>query len=471
MLLVHIPDTYIPERTYIISTIMQYLLDLDIKIQVEKRSNVLLEISSIDAKKLFVADILFQTPHERWLTNRSLPEQPLSVWDTTDILPEDLLTGPELPVIYGTEIINTHLALNYMEEKSDEVNLGIDVFGSAFYMLTRYEEVVKPDRDRHDRFPAAASLAWQEGFLDRPIINEYIEILWYCMKRLWPGLEKKPRYFRMLVSHDVDVPFAQAFSGIPRLIRNCSGDIIRRKSLFIAIDRIKNWQDARIAGLIKQDFNYTFDNIMDISEQHNMISSFYLKTDYTNTKFDNKYSINHPYIRQLMRDIYDRGHEIGLHPSYETYKNPKQTKAEFERLLQACEEENIKQEVWGGRQHYLRWQVPVTWHNWAEAGLNYDSSLSYADYAGFRCGFCYEFPVFDLKQQKHLNLTERPLVIMEGSVMGKLYMNLSGSDALAYMLRLKNRCRHFQGDFTLLWHNSSFDTPEMWETYKRVIVN
>jgi hypothetical protein len=335
-------------------------------------------------------------------------------------------------------------------------------------MLTRYEELVKPDRDLHDRFPATASLAYQEGFLDRPIINEYLEILWYCLKRLWPGLERKQRKFRTILSHDVDAPFIQAFSGISQLIRNCGGDIIRRKSFSMAINRLGSWQEVK-KGNYKQDFNYTFDRSMDISEQHNLKSAFYLKTAFTNKSYDDTYSIDHPYIRQLIRDINNRGHEIGLHPSYETYQNSQQTKVEFQKLLQVCEEEGFHQAQWGGRQHYLRWQVPITWRNWAEAGLNYDSTLSYADHAGFRCGLCYEYSVFDLEKSKPLPLIERPLIVMEGSLLAEQYMNLSGQEALGHILMLKEHCQQFNGDFTLLWHNSSFTEPERWELYKEVV--
>jgi hypothetical protein len=117
----------------------------------------------------------------------------------------------------------------------------------------------------------------------------------------------------------------------------------------------------------------------------------------------------------------------------------------------------------------LRWQVPITWCNWAEAGLNYDSTLSYADHAGFRCGVCCEFPVYDLEQRNPLALIERPLIIMEGSVLGEQYMNLSGQEALGYMLILKERCQQFKGDFTLLWHNSSFTELGQWEMYREVV--
>jgi len=288
------------------------------------------------------------------------------------------------------------------------------------------------------------------------------------MKRLWPRLERKKRSFRTIVSHDVDAPFAQAFSGFPQLIRNCGGDVLRRKSLVMALKRFKSRQ-AINRGDYKQDMNYTFDRIMDISEKNNLKSAFYFKTACTNNTFDDNYSIDHLYIRELMRDIHSRGHEIGLHPSYETYQNPEQTKLEFQKLLQVCDEENIRQDQWGGRQHFLRWNVPVTWHNWANAGLNYDSTLSYADHAGFRCGVCYEYQVFDMEERKSLSLLERPLIVMEGSVLGTAYMALPEQQALQYMKALKESCRKYDGEFSLLWHNSMLNNRQNYLMYSEII--
>jgi len=109
--------------------------------------------------------------------------------------------------------------------------------------------------------------------------------------------------------------------------------------------------------------------------------------------------------------------------------------------------------------------MSVTW----QLGQRIDSTLSYADHAGFRCGICYEFSVFDLEKRQVLPLRERPLIVMEGSVLGEQYMKLSGQEALGYMLMLKERCQQFNGDFTLLWHNSSFTDPRQWEMYGEVV--
>lgn len=60
-------------------------------------------------------------------------------------------------------------------------------------------------------------------------------------------------------------------------------------------------------------------------------------------------------------------------------------------------------------QYFFPWETPTTFQNWQDAGLNYDTTLSFAtlsfaDVAGFRCGVCYEFPTFNLKNSPLLKL-------------------------------------------------------------------
>jgi len=464
MLIIKTSPAYERELNYAFETVINYIMGLDYKIKYEDRDDIEIIINESD-KKLFVSNVFFKNSQWDWLKPSSLPKQPLPKWIVDNKLKEQAkLVSNEIPVIYGCETAPG----SYMRIDDNSIHLGIDIFCSAFFMLTRYEEYVKPERDQHDRFPATASLAYKEGFLDRPVINEYLEILWYCIKRLWPGLERKKRNFRTILTHDVDVPFNHAFTGLPQLIRSCGGDLLKRRDLFLAVRRAKSWQAVK-RGDYRQDISYTFDRIMDISEKNSLKSAFYFKTACTDPNYDHNYSIEHKWIRQLLRDIYQRGHEIGIHPSYNTYQDNKQIKLEFERLLKVCEEEGIKQETWGGRQHYLRWKTPLTWRIWNEAGIDYDSTLSYANHAGFRCGICYEFPVYDLEQRQKLRLVERPLIVMEGSVLGEQYMNLEYEDALQYMKKLKERCKRYAGDFVLLWHNSSFATKKDYDLYEFLV--
>jgi hypothetical protein len=74
--------------------------------------------------------------------------------------------------------------------------------------------------------------------------------------------------------------------------------------------------------------------------------------------------------------------------------------------------------------HYLRWEQPTTLQAWADAGMDYDSTLGYADYPGFRCGTCFEYPAFDPSLQRKLSLRIRPLVAMECSIISNVYLGL-----------------------------------------------
>ena len=50
--------------------------------------------------------------------------------------------------------------------EGDTIELRVDVLGSCFFMLTRLEERLVATRDAYGRFPATASVAHAEGFLD-----------------------------------------------------------------------------------------------------------------------------------------------------------------------------------------------------------------------------------------------------------------------------------------------------------------
>jgi len=84
------------------------------------------------------------------------------------------------------------------------VDCGIDIFASSFFMLSRWEELVNPVRDVHERFPAEASLAFRCDFLHRAVVNEYVELLWNMLIHLGVQQERKARNFSLVLTHDVD---------------------------------------------------------------------------------------------------------------------------------------------------------------------------------------------------------------------------------------------------------------------------
>ena len=55
--------------------------------------------------------------------------------------------------------------------------LPFDIFAASFYLVSRYEEYLPHIRDEHDRFDAKDSLAFINGFLDKPLVNSWALVI------------------------------------------------------------------------------------------------------------------------------------------------------------------------------------------------------------------------------------------------------------------------------------------------------
>jgi len=459
-LILRVPHNCINERRYIYDLLLKDFLGLSYEWVFEARNNIAITCTDDREIHLLMDDSFFQLPEEQWLRPESLPVQPLAFINFNDFGLGITLENAT-PIIYGINPIGRPI----IEINNDGMTLGVDVFGSAFFMLSRYEEAVKDNQDEHHRFPATASLAWQEGFLERPIVNEYLEILWTCLRKLWPGLQRKQRKSRFILSHDVDVPLATAFTKTSRILKSLAADIFLRKDIDLLLRRARGWCYA-LQGNFEHDVNNTFEMLMHISESLGIKSVFNFKTG-VNSEHDEYYNISHPWVHNLLYTIVSRGHEIGFHPSYNSFADISLLKMEWTRLLQVCEECGIHQPLWGGRQHYLQMQIPETWQMWEEIGLDYDSTLGFADRVGFRCGTCYEYPAYNVSKRNALNLKERPLIAMDRSLFE--YMKLPEEAITNRLVILKKTCDRYQGDFTLLWHNNLVVSVASKRYYKELL--
>lgn len=391
--------------------------------------------------------IVFDTIEPGFTHARS--DQPFTQWHAEREGWQSVLGGP-LPAP-GVASLPTPL----IEKRGSDTYVHYDILGLTFWMLARIEEIGRTDLDNHDRFPATSSHAYKHGYLDRPVVDEWLHVLRQVIEWQWVGADLKRHQFKICVSHDVDRPSRYGFASPRNLLLRMGADLARgdlRSALYGPLICLITKTKLHEAD----PFN-TFDWLMDQSERCGLKSAFYFICGRTSPSMDGEYDIEHPAMRDLLRRIHARGHEIGLHPSYNTFKNPSSLKSEADRLWRVCEEEHIQQTAWGGRMHYLRWKQPDTLRACNEAGMAYDSSLTYADHAGFRCGSCFDFPGFDAVGGEKLAVRVRPLIVMEASVFGENYMGLSSENARQVLKRLKERCRAVKGRFTLLWHNSELD--------------
>lgn len=448
MLKLFTPGNAFAERCYIADLIFNRFLGLTVEICPHSSAEVVL-MNEI-AGRVVMDDSFFcglEAPVPR---NDKLPTLPLARWAVGESGLSATLSKPQLPVLFGKPVSDG----SFLEFGDNVVHLGLDVLGSAFFMLSRYEELVSRERDQYSRFPASASVAYKEGFLDRPIVNEYVEVLWACLQRVWSGLVRRERSFGVRLSHDVDHPFNLRDKSLCQMVRRGAGALLRHGRLRGALQDLRQWCRARVLG-VAHDPAYTFGYIMGLAEKHRLTSAFYFIPSRSAGPPDYRYGILDPDLQTLISLIHERGHEIGYHASIATYLDPDLIRSEVSLLWEACSQAGVTQPDFGSRQHYLRIQVPTTLKHLSKAGLRYDSSLGFADHAGFRCGTCWEYPFFDIETRTVLPIVERPLIVMECSVIDPKYMGMgTGPEAFNFMLRLANECRRFKGDFTLLWHNN-----------------
>tara|TARA_Y100000022_G_C13249805_1_gene376622 strand:+ start:884 stop:2251 length:1368 start_codon:yes stop_codon:yes gene_type:complete len=352
------------------------------------------------------------------------------------------------------------------------IQIRYDFFGFIFWALCRIEEisVVKGD-DEHGRFSAYQSHAGKNRYLDLPLVDIWFDILKQLINRTWPNLNTKKNMFRIRLSHDVDRPSAYGFLNWPKLLRTISGHLVKRrdfKEVFITL----NSKLYSTNSIYDNDPFNTFDWIMELSEKISVESTFNFICGGTNQKYDADYLIDSNPIKNLLYNIYKRGHKIGLHPSYDSYNNEEKLSAEFLKLKETCKNLKIKQECFGGRTHYLRWEHPKTLQLLDKIGLTYDNSLGFYDHTGFRCGTCHEYTAFDPIKMKVLNLKIRPLIVMDSTLFGSNYMNITSSEEIYdKLLALKRICNLFCGEFTLLWHNSDLIDPSLRKIYSEFVLS
>lgn len=351
----------------------------------------------------------------------------------------------------------------------DVMQVHYDIPGLVYWALCRIEEIDFHETDSHGRYPSSASHAVRFGYLGRPIVDEWCFILSQIILRKWPGLVLNKSEFRVNISHDVDRPSRYAYGALPGFVRTLASDVVRAGGL-AAIPPALRVRCGSKKSLHALDPYNTFGWLMTQSEKHGLKSAFYFLCGMTNPRYDGNYDIRAESMRRLFRDIADRDHEIGLHPSYGTFQSPEAVLAEASRLRKVCAEEGIRQVRWGGRMHYLRWEWPVTVRAWAEAGMDYEGSMGYADLPGFRAGTSHDYLAFDPRAGEILPIRIRPLVVMETTIMSPAYLDLGVGEAAFEVLKsLKEVCRSSQGQFNILWHNSSLILSEARALYSSVL--
>ena len=338
-------------------------------------------------------------------------------------------------------------------------DLSFDLFSMAFYLLSRYEEYLPFSADQHQRFPAKESIAYQQNFLQLPLIDLWALELHRLLKKKFPSLQLQPPSYRFRPTIDIDMAWSFRHKGWLRSL----GAIVREggKGNFAALRH-------RFAVLSKQQADpfFTFDYIekLHLKLQLKPIY-FWLLGQYG--PYDKNSSPKNPNFRQLIQQQSQKAMITGIHPSYQSNQHPERV-LEEKNLL----EEITHQQIFCSRQHFLMLRLPTTYRQLINAGIQEDFSMGYASAIGFRAATAHPFHWYDLEKEEVTSLLVHPFQLMDVSL--QQYLGYSPEEALAAARPLVELCQQVGGQFVSIWHNSSFTEEEGWkgwrEVYERLLV-
>ena len=369
---------------------------------------------------------------ENYLTARSMPRLPLGRYGG-------------IPVIYeGDGDVQNHMAASQMKSRYRSIETNVDIIASSFFMLSRYEEIVSTERDQYGRFPARESIAYKEGFVDRPVVNEYLELLWNWIDSFGLGIMRKPLWpqgkdFAVCLTHDVD--HVRKWESDRHSARLLLGDK--------PFEATRLWSGSIVSMLKRENPYWNFEEIVAREKQYGFNSSFYFLAG-RHHPFDGSYKINSNEVRALIKWLENEGAEVGLHGSFESYNNEAMLSNELATLT------SIAKNVCGVRQHRLRLDPQLTFSAQEKAGLGYDTTLGFAEHEGYRSGIAFPYHPYDLRRNRPFALLEIPLTIMDGTLSQAQYRNLTPDKGWEATRKILETTKRFKSCVTLLWHNSCF---------------
>lgn len=426
---VAVPSAHGPEAEWIASTVFGDLLGLAVSTCTEDRSDFLLSAAG-----------------------RSLSmSSPLLDRLTRGRLDADDLDRLRLGSAAGLDPVPTI-------HRAGEVPTESDPLGTAFLMLSGYEECVRSDRDRHGRFPAAASLAARAGMLDRPIVDEIVESIRDAIERIWPGAVPPPTRGGVEITCDIDRASDPAAHDPGRLLRRIALSLLGRADEDGVLELLDRWRRVSKGDIEADPFRSGVELLLDAADLTNRPGTFFIIPEVTDPSHDLPEDTGSRAALDLMDLVLRRGHELGVHPGYRCHDSADRMNASIDAFRHLRRRLGVEDRPLVSRMHYLRWTPGTTAGLLDDAGVDADSTLGFAEAPGFRTGTSREHAMFDVTNRRPLRMRQRPLVAMDATLLHDRYLGLGpGTEARERLATLAERATRHGGPFRILWHNSELN--------------
>jgi hypothetical protein len=327
-----------------------------------------------------------------------------------------------------------------------------DVFAASFYLMCRYEEYLPHVQDEHERFSVEESLAFQNGFLEKPLVDIWAYKFLDALKEKFPKQEFLPRKFSYVSTFDINQVYIYGAKGVVRSVGGFVSDFFSIE-LTAFIDRML------VLLKIKKDPYDTYDEIIRLKKVYQFPTVlFFLISNFST--YDNNVSITKLKYRLLIKSMSDYV-KIGLNLSYFTMNKEDLMKKEMKKM-----ESIINTPVSKSRQHLLRNHLPETYQNLIDLEVEEDYTMGYSDSLGFRASTCTPFYFYDLDFEIQTPLKIIPFAVNDYAL--NQVMRLSPKQGFMRIKELYLEVKKVNGTFVTLFHNELLSDYGIWKGWKGV---
>lgn len=330
---------------------------------------------------------------------------------------------------------------------SDKSALPFDIFAAAFYLLSRYEEYLPHVKDELGRFPATESLAFQEGFLQRPVVDEWAYKFKEVLSKQFPELNFPNKEFRIHNLVEAKRPFEFLQRGI---VRNAIGFISDLWKLKLGRLILR----AQVLLRVRKDPYDTFTWILNNSRKSKSdLTVFFLLGE--GFSFREDFNTQRDRFGRLVKYINDY-EEVGLVLSFHSLQDYERLKEE-KKMIEDLTHRSLKSSF-NDRQLV---NLPNVYRHLLELEVQNDYTLFFYNEVGFRAGTCTPFLFYDLDYE-----VKTPLVLQP--VIGKSLSLKFGkeSDIEGRIMSIYRHVKAVNGCFSFQFSNRDFEPKKENKTWR-----
>ncbi|WP_432411624.1 DUF7033 domain-containing protein [Rasiella sp. SM2506] len=316
-----------------------------------------------------------------------------------------------------------------------------DIFAASFYLLSRYEEYLPHVKDTKGRYPAAESLAFQNNFLELPIVDMWAYKLKVVLQQSFENIKFPHKQLMLHNVISVQRPFAYNQKGFFRSFLCYFQDFTK--------GRFKNnfYRTQVLLGIRKDPFD-TFTWIVNIAKRStSKMTAFFLLGE--NEEYQDSLNTHRKAFQLLVKYVADYK-EVGLLYSASSITKFATLEEEVKRM-----ESTINRNVVSAKQSNYFVNLPENYRNLIELEIEKDFTMAYYDTPGFRAGTCTPFLFYDLDFE-----IKTPLILHPIALASTAMQHEKAEKIEAKIQNLMQKVAQVNGVFSVVLSNENFTSEE-----------